>query len=64
MVTRSGLQLADAIKKAIADHEITQAEHEEIVNLAMDDYALDPHEKSLMRELADMIANKSVKRVP
>jgi hypothetical protein len=64
MVTKSGMQLAEVIKKAIADHEITQAEHEEIIRIAMDDYVLDDHEKSLMKDLADMIENKTIKRVP
>jgi hypothetical protein len=52
------------MKKAIADHKITQAEHEEIKKIAMDDYVLDEHERSLMKEFADMIENKTIKRVP
>jgi hypothetical protein len=64
MVTKSGMHLADVIKKAIADHKITQAEHDEIIKIAMEDYILDDHEKSLMKDLLDMIENGTIKRIP
>jgi hypothetical protein len=64
MLTKSGKQLEIVIKKAIDDHVITQAEYEEIIHLAHDDGAIDAHEKVLLKELKNMIANKTIKRVP
>ncbi|MBN2078118.1 MAG: hypothetical protein JW838_04075 [Spirochaetes bacterium] len=64
MVTKSGLALADAIKKAIDDHVVTNAEYEEIYNIALEDGRIDSLEKALLAEFKEMIANKSIKRVP
>ncbi len=63
-VTRQGLELKEAIKKAIEDSVITQAEYEEIIHMAHDDGILDSHEKVLLKEFKNMIANKTIKRVP
>jgi hypothetical protein len=64
MLTKSGKKLEHVIKKAIEDHQITNAEYEEIIHLAHDDGHIDKHEKILLQELKKMIADKSVKRVP
>ncbi len=64
MLTKSGKTLEQAIKKAIEDHQITNAEYEEIIHLAHEDGHIDKHEKILLNELKDMIADKTVKRVP
>ena len=64
MITKSGKQLLAVIKKAIDDHVITQAEYEEIIHLAHDDSVIDAHEKILLKELKNMISNKTIKRVP
>jgi hypothetical protein len=64
MITKSGKQLEAVIKKAIDDHVIKQAEYEEIIHLAHDDGVIDAHEKVLLRELQNMIANKTIKRMP
>ena len=64
MITKSGKQLVAVIKKAIDDHVITQAEYEEIIHLAHDDSVIDTHEKILLKELKNMISNKTIKRVP
>lgn len=64
MLTKSGEKLADVIKKAIDDHVITNAEYEEIIELANKDGIIDSHERVLMQELKNMIADKTVKRVP
>ncbi|HNW30393.1 MAG TPA: hypothetical protein PLM53_14875 [Spirochaetota bacterium] len=64
MLTKSGKTLEQVIKKAIEDHQITNAEYEEIIHLAHDDGHIDKHEKILLQELKNMIADKSVKRVP
>jgi len=64
MLTKSGQELAEVIKKAIDDHVVTNAEYEEIYNLALQDGILDSHEKVLLSEFKNMIADKSIKRVP
>jgi len=63
-ITKSGKKLEELIKKAIDDHVITSAEYEEIINTMFEDGKLDLHEKALMRELKNLIANKTIKRVP
>ena len=57
-------KLSEAIKKAIDDHQITNAEYEAILAIADEDGVIDPQERRLLAELQDMIAEKSVKRVP
>lgn len=57
-------KLMELIKKAIDDHRITGAEYEEIMALVDEDGVLDSQEKRLLAELHEMIANKSVRRVP
>ena len=60
IVTKNGRTLEDVIKKAIEDSVITIAEYEEITSVASEDGVLDNHEKALLRELNDMIANKTI----
>ena len=62
-VTESGKKLEEVIKKAIDDHFITQAEYEEIIHLAHDDWALDLHEKALLKEFHSLLSEKVIKRV-
>jgi uncharacterized protein YutE (UPF0331/DUF86 family) len=61
IVTKKGQTLADVINKAIEDSVITMAEYEEITSIASEDGILDNHEKALLRELNDMIANKTIR---
>ena len=60
IVTKSGGTLAQVIKKAIGDSEITMAEYEEIMSVANQDSHIDLHEKALLKELNALIANKTV----
>ena len=60
IVTKKGQALAEVIKKAIDDSVITMAEYEEINSVASEDGILDNNEKALLRELNDMIANKTI----
>jgi hypothetical protein len=60
----SAAKLSAAIKKAIDDHQITNAEYEEIMAIADEDGVIDPQERRQLAMLHDMIADKSVKRVP
>ena len=59
-VTKSGKKLAEVIEKAIADSVITMAEYEEIMSVANQDGVIDTHEEALLRELNNLIANKTV----
>lgn len=59
-----GVKLSDAIKKAIDDHQITNDEYEEIMSIAHEDGVVDAQEKRLLAMLHDMIADKSIIRVP
>jgi hypothetical protein len=51
------------IKKAIDDHVIKNSEYEEIIELAHADGVIDAHEKVLLQELNDLIADRTVKRI-
>ncbi len=61
IVTKKGQKLADVIKKAIEDSVITMAEYEEITSVASEDGLLDNYEKALLRELNNLIANKTIR---
>lgn len=63
MLTKSGKSLEELIKRAIDDHVIKNSEYEEIIELAHKDGKIDAHERVLLQELNDLIADKSVKRV-
>jgi hypothetical protein len=64
MLSKSGKKLEEIMKKAIHDHVISQAEYEEIIHLANEDGVIDRHERVLLQELKNMIADKTIKRVP
>ncbi|HON37736.1 MAG: hypothetical protein QM299_13525 [Pseudomonadota bacterium] len=64
MLTKSGKKLEEIIKKAIDDHVITNSEYEEIISLAHEDGVIDKHERALLKELNDLISDKTVKRIP
>ncbi|PKN67589.1 MAG: hypothetical protein CVU57_02510 [Deltaproteobacteria bacterium HGW-Deltaproteobacteria-15] len=63
MLTKSGRNLEEVIKKAIDDHVIKNSEYEEIIDLAHGDGKIDAHERVLLQELNDLISNKSVRRI-
>ena len=58
------IKLAEMIKKAIDDGELTNSEYNKILALADQDFHLDSQEKRLLRELQELLANQTVKRVP
>jgi len=60
LVTKSGKKLAHVIEKAIEDSVMTMAEYEEIMSVTSQDGVIDNHEKALLRELNDLIANRTV----
>ena len=63
MLSKSGKKLEEIIKKAIEDHVITTSEYEEIIAMANEDGVIDAHERVLLQQLNDMIADRTVKRV-
>jgi hypothetical protein len=64
MLTKSGKKLEELIKQAIDDHVIKNSEYEEIITLAHADGVIDAHERILLKELNDLIADKTVRRIP
>ena len=60
----SGKQLADVIRKAISDCEITTSEYNEILAVANADQHIDSQEQKLLSQLQQMIGNGTITRVP
>ena len=60
----SGGKLAAMIKKAIDDGQLTNTEYEQILALADADGVIDAQEKRQLSQLQDMLANKTIKRIP
>ena len=61
--TKDGMTLAELIKNAMHDLEITNAEFEEIMRLAHADGHVDATEQRMLSELQAMIASGTVTRV-
>ena len=61
--SQSATSLKRLINHAIFDLEVTQAEYQEIMNLAHDDGVIDKEEKALLSQFHEMISNGTVKRV-
>jgi hypothetical protein len=59
----SAVRLADMIKKAIADCELSTSEYDEIMKIANEDQHIDNQEQRLLNQLQSLIANGTVKRV-
>ena len=53
-----------AIEKAMEDHKITKAEYDMIIHEATEDGNIDRQEQALLKELQEMIADRSIKLVP
>ena len=56
--------LRHVIEKAMEDSKISKTEYDMIIHQATEDGHIDRQELALLRELQDMIANKSIKLVP
>jgi hypothetical protein len=63
-MTTPGEKLAELIKKAIDDCEITTTEYNAILAQANEDKVIDADERVLLQQLQEMIANGTVTRVP
>ena len=59
----TGDRLSKLIKKAIRDLVVTNEEYDEIMAEAAADGVVDSQETALLRQLHDMIANGTVKRI-
>jgi hypothetical protein len=60
----TGGKLSDLIKGAIEDCQVTASEYNEILALAAEDGHIDAQEQQLLKQLNDLIANGTVKRIP
>ena len=60
----TGGRLAEMIKKAIRDCELTTSEHDQILAIADEDGVIDSQERNLLRQLQDLIANGTIKKIP
>jgi len=63
-LSNSAQKLRKMVEKAIEDHTITRAEYESIIHVALEDAQIDSQERALIRELQDMIDDKTVRLVP
>ena len=61
--SESAAKLAEMIKTAIADCEVTFSEYDAIMKIANEDQHIDPQEQSLLNQLQSLLANGTVKRV-
>jgi hypothetical protein len=59
----TGRRLAEMIRKAISDCQITAEEYETILNAAQEDGKIDAEEKCLLNLLQEFISDGTVKRV-
>ena len=59
----SAAKLADMIKKAISDCELSTSEYDAIMKIANEDQHIDPQEQTLLNQLQSLLANGTVKRV-
>ena len=59
----SGAKLADMIKKAIRDCEVSTEEYNQILAIANADGHIDNQEQQLLNQLQQLLANGTVKRV-
>ncbi|MFC1516872.1 hypothetical protein ACFL7E_08985 [Thermodesulfobacteriota bacterium] len=60
----TGEKLAQMIKKAISDCELTTTEYNQILALADEDGVIDAQEQNLLNQLQSLLANGTIKRVP
>ena len=61
MISESAQRLKIMIEKAIDDGIITPEEYDQIIQIAGEDNIIDAHEKALLQQLQEMLADKSVK---
>jgi MFS superfamily sulfate permease-like transporter len=62
-LSREANSLRKLIENAINDQQITRDEYEQIVHMATEDGYIDPQERELLRQLREMIEDKTIKLV-
>jgi tellurite resistance protein len=62
-LSRDANNLRNLIEHAIEDQEITRDEYEQIIHMATGDGYIDPQERELLRQLREMIEDKTIKLV-
>ena len=62
-LTQSGLDLKELVDKAIKDCFITNSEYAEIMKMANKDGVIDDHERRLLSQFQELLANGSLNRV-
>jgi hypothetical protein len=60
-ISDSALKMRTIIDKAISEHQITRSDYDFIIHLATKDAHIDPHERTLLAQLHEMIDNKEIK---
>ncbi len=60
---KTGRQMADMIRKAIRNCEITTSEYDRIVSAAEEDGMIDAEERKLLNLLQEFVSDGTVKRV-
>jgi len=63
-LSQESKKLRQIIDKAIEDHKISKAEYDMIIHQATEDGNIDRQEQILLRELQNMIADKTIKLIP
>jgi hypothetical protein len=63
-LSENAARLRKLIDQAIEDHRLTRKEYEDILHMAHEDGVVDHQEEALLRQLQELISNKSVKIVP
>jgi hypothetical protein len=62
-ISREANKLRNLIENAIKDHQITREEYEQIVHMATEDGYVDTQERELLRQLREMIEDRTIKLV-
>jgi hypothetical protein len=62
-ISDSALKMRIIIDKAIAEHQIKRSDYDLIIHLATKDAHIDPHERTLLTQLHEMIDDKEIKIV-
>jgi tellurite resistance protein len=60
---QTGRQMAEMIRKAIRNCEITTSEYDRIVSVAEEDGMIDAEERKLLKLLQEFVSDGTVKRV-
>jgi hypothetical protein len=62
-LSKNANDLRKLIEKAIHDLQISRDEYEQIVHMATGDGYIDPQERELLRQLREMIEDKTIRLI-